>query len=112
MIKTNVYFDDFINAFQGSQYEHSFSYEGKRALYDYLEQLSDDIGEDIELDIVALSCEYDEYPSIIECAIEHGYDVDIISKDNLDEETNKAKDWLEERTQVIIFENGVIIQSL
>ena len=111
MIKTNVYFNDFINAFQGSQYEYSFSFEGKRALYDYLEQPSDDIGEDIELDIVALACEYDEYSSIIECAVERGYDVDIIFKDNLDEETKKAKEWLEERTQVISFDKGVIIKS-
>ena len=39
----------------------SFTYEGLGALYDYLEELSDDIGEDIELDVIALCYEFTEY---------------------------------------------------
>lgn len=39
----------------------NFTYEGLKALYQYLEQLSDDIGQDIELDVIALCCEYTEY---------------------------------------------------
>ena len=39
---------------------HSFSYDGLVALYNYLEDLSEDIGENIELDIIALCGEYEE----------------------------------------------------
>ena len=39
---------------------HSFSYDGLVALYNYLEGLSEDTGEDIELDIIALCGEYEE----------------------------------------------------
>ena len=44
----------------------NFSYEGLEALYNYLEQLSEDIGEDIELDVIAICCEYAEYDSLEE----------------------------------------------
>ena len=36
-----------------------WTYEDAEALYDYHEQLSEDIGEDIELDRVAIRCEWD-----------------------------------------------------
>lgn len=55
-------FSDFVDSFSDS-YKNNFSYEGKRALYDYLNSMSDDTGEDIELDTVALCCDYTEYES-------------------------------------------------
>lgn len=39
----------------------SFTYEGLGALYNYLENLSEDTEEDIELDVIALCCEFTEY---------------------------------------------------
>ena len=47
--------------FQSDQYKNSFSYEGLTALYDYLWDLSEDMGEDIEMDYIAFACEYSEY---------------------------------------------------
>tara|TARA_B100000287_G_scaffold110706_2_gene103062 strand:+ start:215 stop:514 length:300 start_codon:yes stop_codon:yes gene_type:complete len=44
----------------------NFSYEGLEALYNYLEQLSEDTGEDIELDVIAICCDYTEYDSLEE----------------------------------------------
>jgi len=34
--------------------------KGLRALFDYFESLSEDIGEDIKIDVIALCCEYTE----------------------------------------------------
>ena len=59
-IKQSVYLRDFHDAFQAIR-PGSFTYEGLGALYDYLENLSDDIGEDIELDVIALCYEFTEY---------------------------------------------------
>lgn len=39
---------------------NGFSYEGCRALAEYLEQYAEDNGEPMELDIVALRCEWAE----------------------------------------------------
>ena len=43
---------------------NNFSYDGLTALYEYLEQLSEDIGEDIELDVIAICCDYSEYENL------------------------------------------------
>lgn len=39
----------------------NFSYEGLELLFEYLDDLSDDMGENIELDVIALCCDYAEY---------------------------------------------------
>jgi hypothetical protein len=44
--------------------DNQFSFEGLDALYDYLEGLEADTGEKIELDVIALCCEYTEYDSL------------------------------------------------
>lgn len=41
----------------------NFSYEGLHALYDYLDDLSHDIGQPIEFDPIGLCCDYMEYES-------------------------------------------------
>jgi hypothetical protein len=58
-IKKTVGKNDFMDDFKKCRPEN-FSYDGLVALYEYLEQLSEDIQEDIELDIVELCCEYEE----------------------------------------------------
>lgn len=65
-MKQTVNFSQFVDAFRGSQYENNFSYEGKKALFDYLEQYEEETGEEIELDIVALCCDYTEFKNLKE----------------------------------------------
>lgn len=63
MIFKQINFSEFCDSFSET-YKNNFSYEGKRALFDWLEQYSEDTGENIELDTVALCCEYDEWKDI------------------------------------------------
>jgi len=91
MIKQNVNFSMFLDSFSDTR-RNSFTYEGKRALFDYLEQLSEDLGEDIELDIIALCCEYTEYDNLEE--LQGNYS-------NI-----KTMEDLENKTQVIRFHNS------
>tara|TARA_R100000008_G_scaffold36232_1_gene20662 strand:+ start:261 stop:560 length:300 start_codon:yes stop_codon:yes gene_type:complete len=69
----------------------NFSYEGLEALYNYLEQLSEDTGEDIELDVIAICCEYTEYDSLEE----------VLNDYNLE-----TRQDLEDRTIVIDIPNS------
>ena len=64
----------FRDAFHKMGRGEQFSYAGLSALYDYLEQLGDDIGEEIELDVIALCCEYAEYDSLAEFREDYGED--------------------------------------
>jgi len=92
MIIKQVNFSDFVDSFSDT-YTNNFTYEGKRALFDYIEQLSDDIGENIELDTVALCCEYTEYADIEEIQEVYPGCTDL--------------EWLQYRTMVIEYNEEV-----
>jgi len=55
-----------------------FSYAGLSALYDYLEQYEDDTGQEIELDVIALCCDFTEYDSLAEFREDYGEDYETI----------------------------------
>ena len=63
----------FHRAFERMGRGKQFSYEGLNALFDYLEEYEDDTGETIELDVIALCCEYAEYKNIREYNDEYNY---------------------------------------
>ena len=43
-----------------------FSYEGLTALYEYLKEYEEGTGEEVELDVVGLCCDYTEYEDLEE----------------------------------------------
>jgi len=59
----HINFYNFVDGFSG-QYEHNFTYEGKRALFDYLEEYEESTGKTIEFDPIALCCDFTEYADI------------------------------------------------
>ena len=52
---------EFRDAFMEGQYKNNFSYEGLAALFEYLEELEESTDGDIELDVVAIACDFAEY---------------------------------------------------
>ena len=50
----------FIEAFQQSSRASQFSYEALEAIFNHIEELSDDLGEPVEFDMVAICCEWSE----------------------------------------------------
>ena len=106
MIKQTVNESRFTDVLMSDEYA-GWTYGATKALYEYYEQLSEDMGEDIELDPVVIRCEWNEYPSALECAkdydeymIEHFQNLASASENN-----ETAREWLEERTHVIDVEN-------
>ena len=87
-----------------------FSREALRALYDYLDQYSDDTREPIELDVIAICCDWAEYDSALEAAGEHGYEPDTDDDDEQQEAAALA--WLQDQTTVLDLDaDGVVIVS-
>ena len=77
MIRTiNQY--DFIDAFRKMGRGENFSYNGLVALYEYLEMLGEDTGQEIELDVIALCCEYVEYDNLEEFQADYSEDYETI----------------------------------
>jgi len=71
---------DFTSAFHRMDRGEQFSYKGLIALYDYLEQYEEDTGEQIELDVIAICCEYAEYESLEEFQEDYGDDYQSIDE--------------------------------
>ena len=56
---TTVSESDFHDAFENLR-PNNFSYEGRKVLFEYLEEYEEDTTLGIELDVIALCCEYTE----------------------------------------------------
>ena len=94
----NVY--QFREAFRLAGRMDQFSYEGLEVLFDYLDNLSEATGETIELDVVALCCDY--YESGIEELIDN-YNIDSskVDEDDLDSSIIEVvREYLEDNTSV------------
>jgi len=61
-----VEFRDFVEAFERMGRTENFTYEGLRALFDYLESFEEDTGEPVELDVIGLCCDFTEYRNLEE----------------------------------------------
>ena len=111
---TTITFDDFCDGFTGS-YKDTFSYEGKRALFDYLEEYEDETGEQTNFDPIALACEYSEYDNAGTIAREYfDFEGMTFAEDGSELETAeqveaKALEYLENKTTVIACKNGHVI---
>ena len=91
---------DFERAFVDMNRAEQFSYEGKKALFEYLEQYEEDTGEDIELDVIGLCCDYAEYDNLDEFRRDYSTDYETL-------------DDIRDETTVIVIEgtDGFIIQQ-
>lgn len=67
-----VTFNRFCDAFQDMGREDQFSYEALKALFDYYEDLEESTNETIELDVIAICCDWTEYESEEELANDYG----------------------------------------
>ena len=98
IMKQTVNMYDFERAFKNCDRDN-FSYEGLKALFEYLEEYEDSTGEELELDVIALCCEYAEYDSLKEFNDDYGTKYSQIEQ-------------VEDKTQVIqIDDNRFIIQQ-
>ena len=98
----------FREAFRIAGRGDQFSHEGLEVLFDYLDNLSDDIGEPIELDVVALCCDY--YESSIEELID-AYDIDPPEDDDPDSIIEVVREYLENNTAVCGEVNGGFVYA-
>ena len=80
-MKTHVSLSDFHDAFISANRQDNFSYEGRELLFNYLEEYEEAMETEIELDVVALCCEYDELSTT---DILRDYDIDTIGVDEDD----------------------------
>jgi hypothetical protein len=77
---------------------NQFSYEALNLIYEYLEQYEVDTGEPVELDVIAICCEYseDDYESIAS-----SYSINLEGIDLEELQIEAVRKYLEDNTSLV-----------
>jgi hypothetical protein len=105
-MKQTVYLGDFRDAFKKMGRDNQFSYDGLGMIFNYFEQLEDDMGTEVELDVIAICCDFDEshWGEIAE-----NYGIEIDPNDD-EASAEMVLEHLEKNTQVVgMTDEGYII---
>lgn len=96
-MKQSVNFSAFVDAFRAYNRYDQFGYDALEVLFEYLEQYEEDCGQELELDVIALCCEY-SVDSVEDIAEQ--YDVDLSDCEDEDDKLELVTEWLSDNTSV------------
>lgn len=102
---------EFISDFYRSEYKDNFTENGLVILFDYLEELSECTGENIELNLCAIACDFSEdgYETI---RMNYRLDLEIDFSDMDADETREAIiEYLQENTTVCGYNDETVVFS-
>jgi hypothetical protein len=96
-MKQTVDFYDFKRSFEQCRPDN-FSRQGLGVLWDYLEQYEEDCGEELELDVVALCCDFseDSWENIAD-----NYRIDLEECEDEDEKEEAVREYLEDQGALV-----------
>jgi len=97
----------------------AWSWAGAKALAEYLEQYEQDNGEELELDVVAIRCDFSEYASPQDWAVEYFGGIEKAcaefdcTADELEsgDADDKIREHIQDNGQLIEFSGGIIVSS-
>jgi hypothetical protein len=92
-MKQTVHNSDFHDAFIKSGREANFSYQARNILFNWIEQLDADTGEETELDVIALCCEFTDH-AMEDVLFDYGYMMDLSKEPDI----NYIREFLQENT--------------
>lgn len=110
-MKTTATFSSFVEEFHRMNRYDQFGYKALRIIYDYLEEYEDSTGTEVELDVIAICCDFcvSDWETI---AKDYRIDLGDIDVYNDEEEAEKAViDYLNNHTIVLgTCEDGIVYQ--
>lgn len=77
-MKSTVTVYDFRQAFHNMGRGEQFTYEGLGALFEWLENYEEETGQEVELDVIALCCDFTEYEDLEEFQRDYGEEYETI----------------------------------
>jgi hypothetical protein len=105
------------DALKSDQYA-AWSYYGSMALASYFEELEQETGEELELDVVAIRCDYSEYESAQLWAVDYFRDdiwaamgIDLDGEEAESEREALIRGYIRDHGQLIEFTGGVIVSN-
>lgn len=90
-------------------YNNNFTQDGAKALQEHIDQLSEDLGDDIEFDPIAWCVSFTEYKDFDEFQHDTGYTVGGVEHKGYDD--INTLDDLRDHTTVIEFDGGIIVEE-
>jgi hypothetical protein len=97
-MKTTISVYDFRDAFYKAGRGSQFSYEALELIFDYMEEYEQDLGEEIELDVIGICCDISEASPE---DIAEDYSIDISEAADEDEIAEIVRDYVDYRSRVI-----------
>ena len=109
-MKTTLTLSSFVQAFRTMNRTENFSLDGLEALFNYFEELEQDTGEEYELDVIALCCEFAE--SSVEDIISD-YRIDVSEAEGDEEEIeNIVEEHIQDNTMFVAkLDNGSFVYA-
>jgi len=110
-MKITVDQNEFIRRFLAIRPEQ-FSREALVALFDFLDKEEEDLGEEQELDVIAICCEWTEYGSALEAAEAYSWEDPTPDGGERDSTAERAAlEFLQDQTAVIDLSIGVLVRD-
>ena len=92
---------DFIRAFEDMNRGNNFSVEGRIALFDFFEE----VDPDMELDVIAICCDYAEYENVKELKEDYSH---LLEDEEYDDD-EYVLDYFRDHTTILELKSGGII---
>jgi hypothetical protein len=108
-MKQTVTESRFHEAFHNAGRADQFSRAARSALFEYLEDIEAGCGEEIELDVVAICCDWTEYASATEAAEAYGWECPESDDEKNDLSDREALQYLNDETTVLELSSGVLV---
>jgi hypothetical protein len=99
---------EFVNRFLAIRPEN-FSREALRVLFDHLDKLESDLGEEVEFDAIAICCDWTEYASALEAAEAYGFEAEDAEDEKADKAEDDALTFLCDETTVLELASGGVV---
>lgn len=97
-MKTTVDFPDFREAFRTYGRADSYTREGLEMLFNYFEELEADTGTEMELDVIAICCDYDENHWE---DVASNYSVDLSDCEDEEDKIEAVREYLSDNTMLV-----------
>jgi hypothetical protein len=120
-MKTTLSTSDIARALKSDE-NAAWTWNGAKALAEYLEQLEEETGEEMEMDVCAIRCDFSESASLQDWLMEHhGAEtlafalqysgIDLDGSEDEDEIADLIRSYIHDHGTLIEFDGGVIVSS-
>lgn len=110
-MKQTIGFCQFCDAFRDADRTGNFSHDGIRVLFDYFEEMESSTGEEMELDVIAICCDYSEL-HYTDCIREYRIDITDFEGETItdeDELIEIVRGYLEDSTCIVGENDGTFL---